>query len=242
MKTITNMIKMDLAICKKAMLIMTLSMIVAGIGCLFYFTPLLLSFFVVGSTAVVSAIFAVENKSNMEFFYGCLPIQKSHYVLSRSITCLLVLAVPSIISLIFTQLGMHFSFCKNEEVQLIMQSAEPYQMQMPILCSVIMLGLIGGANLLLASFVGKLESREMMEVLLLLGEALIVGVILFVLKAIFFNGNHQEFFTAFIKMISKHELASCILLICTGVLFLFLCSLICIKIMKNRTASPHRNK
>lgn len=239
MKTITNMIKMDLAICKKAMLIMTLSMIVAGIGCLFYFTPLLLSFFVVGATAVVSAIFAVENKSNMEFFYGCLPIQKSHYVLSRSITCLLILAVPSIISLIFTQLGMHFSLCKNEEVQLIIQSVEPYQML--ILCSMIMLGFIGGANLLLASFIGKLESREMMEVLLLLGEALIIGVILFVLKAIFFNGDYQEFFTVFVKMISKHELASCILLICTGILFLFLCSLICIKIMKNRTASPHRN-
>lgn len=233
MKTITNMIKMDLAICRKTMLIMIVSMIIAGVVCLFYFTPLLLSLFVVGATAVVSTIFAVENKSNMEFFYGCLPIQKSQYVISRSLTCLLVLAIPSIISLIFTQLGIHFSLCRNEDIELIMELAGQYQM--PILCSMIMLGLMGGANLLLVSFAGKLESREMMEVLLLLGEGLIIGAILFVIKEFSFNGDEQKFYDAFIKMISKHETASCILLVCIGIMFLFICSLISIKIMKTRT-------
>lgn len=236
MKTIMNLIKMDFAICKKTMLIMTVSMTAAGIVCLFYFTPLLLSLFVVGSTSVVSTVFAVENKSNMEFFYGCLPIQKSQYIIARSLTCLLVLAVPSIISLIFTQLGIHFSLCKNEDIQLIMELANQYQTL--TLCAMIMLGLMGGANLLLVSFIGKLESREIMEVLLLLGEAFIMGAVLFVVKGIFFDGDNQDFFNAFIKMLSKHELPSCILLVCIGVIFLFLCSFISIRIVKARTVKP----
>ena len=66
MSGVINVIKMDMAICRKSMIIMMVSMLAAGAGCLFFLTPMLLGFFVVGSTAVVSAIFMVESKSNME--------------------------------------------------------------------------------------------------------------------------------------------------------------------------------
>ena len=232
MKTIINVMKMDFAICKKAMLIMMVSMVIVGAVCLFYFTPLLTGFFVVGATAVVSAIFAVESKSNMEYFYGCLPIRKSEWVIGRSLTCLLVLAAPSAVSLIFTWLGTTFSLSKNEEIKYLMELTGQYQML--ILCGFIMIGFLGGTNLLLACFAGKLESREMLEVLLLLLEAVIVGGVFVGVKEFFFDGNEQEFTAYLTELVSNHETASCILLISAGIVFLFICSLVSIKIMKAR--------
>lgn len=234
MNSVINIIKMDMAICRKSMVIMTLSMIIAGIGCLLFLTPLLLGFFVVGATAVVSAIFAVEGKSNMEFFYGCFPIQKREYVMGRSLTCLLVMAVPSVISIVFMLIGKHFSLCQIEEIRLIMDATKSYQMI--IICAMIMLGFIGGANLLLAAFIGKVESREMLEVILLLLEALLIGAIVFLIQKTVYHGDMQAFLTACTQIFSKHKLTSCILLIVVGFIALIASTVLSVKMVQKKRA------
>lgn len=234
MNSVINIIKMDMAICRKSMVIMTLSMIIAGIGCLLFLTPLLLGFFVVGATAVVSAIFAVEGKSNMEFFYGCFPIQKWEYVMGRSLTCLLVMAVPSVISIVFMLIGKHFSLCQIEEIRLIMDATKNYQMI--IICAMIMLGFIGGANLLLAAFIGKVESREMLEVILLLLEALLIGAIVFLIQKTVYHGDMQAFLTACTQIFSKHKLTSCILLIVVGFIALIASTVLSVKMVQKKRA------
>lgn len=234
MKSIINIIKMDMAICRKSMIIMTFSMLIAGIGCLFFLTPLLLGFFVVGSTAVVSAIFAVEGKSNMEFFYGCFPIQKKEYVIGRSLTCLLIMTVPSIICIVFMLIGQHFSLYQIEEIRIMMEAVEPYQML--IICALIMLGFIGGANLLLAAFIGKVESREMLEVILLLVEALLIGGIIFFIQKVIYHGDMQAFLNAFTQIFSKHKPASCILLIAVGLIALVAGTLLSVKMVQRKRA------
>lgn len=234
MNSVINIIKMDMAICRKSMVIMTLSMIIAGIGCLLFLTPLLLGFFVVGATAVVSAIFAVEGKSNMEFFYGCFPIQKWEYVMGRSLTCLLVMAVPSVISIVFMLIGKHFSLCQIEEIRLIMDATKSYQMI--IICAMIMLGFIGGANLLLAAFIGKVESREMLEVILLLLEALLIGAIVFLIQKTAYHGDMQAFLTACTQIFSKHKLTSCILLIAVGFIALMASTVLSVKMVQKKRA------
>lgn len=234
MNSVINIIKMDMAICRKSMVIMTLSMIIAGIGCLLFLTPLLLGFFVVGATAVVSAIFAVEGKSNMEFFYGCFPIQKREYVMGRSLTCLLVMAVPSVISIVFMLIGKHFSLCQIEEIRLIMDATKSYQMI--IICAMIMLGFIGGANLLLAAFIGKVESREMLEVILLLLEALLIGAIVFLIQKTAYHGDMQAFLTACTQIFSKHKLTSCILLIAVGFIALIASTVLSVKMVQKKRA------
>ena len=232
MNSVINIIKMDMAICKKSMILLTLSMLIAGIVCLFFLTPLLLGLFVVGSTAVVSAIFAVENKSYMEFFYGCFPIRKWEYVVGRSLTCFLVMVIPAIISIIFVQIGMRFSLCQIEDIRTIMEAADQYQMI--IICAMIMLGFIGGANLLLASFAGKIESRELLEVLLLLLEGIIVGIIMFVVQKTLYHGDMEKFMNAFRKLFSDHELLSCILLILIGLIVLMAGSLLSLKMVQRK--------
>lgn len=227
MNNIVNIVKMDMAICRKSMLIMILSIVLFGIGCLFFLTPLLLGFFVVGATAVVSSVFSMESKSNMEFLYGCFPIKKWEHVVGRSLTCLIVLAIPSVISVLFVWIGMHTSLCRIEETRIIMETTENYQML--IIFAMIMLGLIGGANLLLASFAGKLESREIMEVLLLLFDAGIAGIILFVIQRTVFHGDYQEMLTVLGRIISSHEYISCLLFVCIGLVFLIICTIISIK-------------
>lgn len=238
MDSVVKIIKMDMVICRKSMIIMTFCMLAAGIVSLFFFTPLLLGFFVVGSTAVVSAIFAVENRSNMEFFYGCFPIRKWEYIVGRSLTCLLVIIIPSIISIAFIQIGMRFSLCRIEEVRIIMETAGQYQMI--VICSMIMLGFLGGANLLLAAFIGKVESREILEVILLLLEGLFVGIIVFFIQKVIYHGDVQAFLNAFGKMFSNYELISCILLISVGVIALIAGALISLKIVKRKCKYKYR--
>ncbi len=228
MNTVMNVIKMDMAICRKPIVLMVSGMLAAGVGCLFFLSPLLLGFFVVGSTAVVSVIFSVESKSNMEFFYGCLPIQKWQYILGRSLTCLSIMAVPSVISIAFVQIGMRFSLCRVEEMRILMKVTSPYQMT--IICALIMLGFIGGANLLLASFAGKIESREILEVLLLLAEGVLVGIIMFFIQKIIYHGDQQAFTTSLLKMLSDNELLCCILFLCTGLFVFAVCTVISLKI------------
>lgn len=230
MNSVIKIIKMDMAICKKSMILMILSMLVAGIGCLFFLTPLLLGFFVVGSTAVVSSIFAVEGKSNMEFFYGCFPIRKREYVIGRSLTCLLVMAVPSLISIVFVLIGMRLPLCQTEEVRILMETMGPYQMM--IICAMIMLGFWGGANLLLAAFIGKVESREMLEVLLLLVEALFVGAVLFVIQKAFYHGDQQALSAALLRFASDHQTLACILLVLTGLIVLTAGTMISLKLVR----------
>lgn len=232
MNSIINIIKMDMAICKKSMILLTLSMLIAGAGCLFFLTPLLLGLFVVGSTAVVSAIFAVENKSYMEFFYGCFPIRKWEYVVGRSLSCFLIMAIPAIISIVFVQIGTHFSLCQIEDIRIIMEAAGQYQMI--IICAMIMIGFIGGANLLLASFAGKIEARELLEVLLLLLEAIVVGIIMFVIQKTLYHGDMEKFMNAFRKLVSDHELLSCILLILTGLIVLMSGTLLSLKMVQRK--------
>lgn len=232
MNSVMNVIKMDMAICRKSMVIMTISMLVVGIACLFFFTPLLLGFFVIGSTAVVSAIFAVEGKSNMEFFYGCFPVRKWEYIVGRGLTCLLVMAIPAIISIVFIQIGMHFSLYQSEDVRIIMEMIEPYQML--IICALIMLGFVSGANLLLAAFVGKVESREIFEVILLLLEALFVSIIMFFIQKVFYHDDRQAFLNAFTQLLSDHELVSCILFILIGLIGLMAGTIISLKIIQSR--------
>lgn len=234
MKSIINIIKMDMAICRKSMIIMTFSMLIAGIGCLFFLTPLLLGLFVVGSTAVVSAIFAVEGKSNMDFFYGCFPIQKWEYVIGRSLTCLLVMTVPSVISIVFILIGKHFSSYRIEEIRIVMEAVEPYQML--IICAMIMIGFIGGANLLLAAFIGKVESREMLEVILLLVEALLIGGVIFFIQKVIYHGDMQAYLNALTQIFSKHKPASCILLIAVGLIALIVCTLLSVKMVQRKRA------
>lgn len=232
MNSVVNIVKMDMAICRKSMVIMIFSMLAAGVGCLFFLTPLLLGFFVVGSTAVVSAIFAVEAKSNMEFFYGCFPIRKWEYIVGRSITCFLVMAIPSIISIAFIQIGMHFSLCRVEEVRIIMEVTNQYQMI--IICAMIMLGFIGGANLLLAAFMGKVESREIFEVILLLLEGLVFGIIMFLVQKTIYHGDKQAFLNVFTQMLSDHKPIFCILFIVIGFMALITGTLISLKIVQKK--------
>lgn len=232
MKGVIKLIKMDMAICRKSMLIMTFSMLISGICCLFFLTPLLLGLFVVGSTAVISSVFAVENKSNMEFFYGCFPIRKREYVIGRSLSCLLVMAIPSVISIIFTQISIHVPLCQIEEVRMIMEMAEQYQMI--IISSMIALGFIGGANLLLASFAGKIESRELFEVILLLLEGLLFGIIVFLIQKIVYHGDSRQFLTAFSKLFSGHELISCTVIILAGLALFAAGALLSVKIAQRK--------
>lgn len=232
MRTVMNVIKMDMAVCKKSMIILILSMLLSGCICLFYFTPLLLGLFVVGSTAVVSAIFSVEIRSNMEFFYGCLPVRKWEYIVGRSLTCFLVMLIPSVICMVFQQLEIHFSLCKMEEVRLFTEMIDQYQML--AICAMIMLGFVGGANLLLVSFIGKIESREMLEVILLLLEALVAGAVLFIVQKTVFHDDRQELMNALSKMATRHEQLSCVLLVGIGLLMLILCTVISIKIVEKK--------
>lgn len=229
MSAVINVFRMDMAICKKSMMILIVSMLAAGVGCLFFLTPLLLSFFVVGSTTVVSAIFAVESKSNMEIFYGCFPIQKWEYVVGRSLSSFIVMAIPALICIIFMQIEIRLSLCRIEEVKLIMETVEPYQML--ITCAMIMLGFIGGANLLLASFSGKLESREMLEVILLLIEALLAGAVMFLFQKIAYHGDMQEFMNVFSHWILNHKGLSCTLFLLIGLIVLIAAAVISIKIV-----------
>lgn len=232
MSGVINVIKMDMAICRKSMIIMTASMLAAGVGCLFFLTPLLLGFFVVGSTAVVSAIFSVESKSNMEIFYGCFPIRKWEYIVGRSLTSFFIIAIPSMISIIFTQIGIRFSLCQIEEVKIIMETMESYQML--IICAMIMLGFFGDANLLLASFAGKIESREMLEVILLLIEALLAGIVMFLIQKIFYHGDMQEFMNVLRQYVLDHKGASCVLFVFIGLLVLMAGTMLSIKIVPGR--------
>lgn len=232
MNNVINIIKMDMAICRKSIIIMILSMLAFGVGCLFFATPLLLGLFVVGSTSVVSVIFSVESKSNMEYFYGCFPVQKKEYITGRSLTCLLIIAIPSVICIAFTQIGMHFSLCRIAEMRLVMDLSRNYQMI--IICGMIMLGFISGANLLLVSFAGKIESRELLEVILLLSEALIVSIIVFFIQKVIYNGNMQELQTKFINLITRHELISCILLVLVGLIVLVSGSIVSLKLVERK--------
>lgn len=234
MNTIWKMVRMDMAICRKAMLIMYFGMVIFGIGCLFFLTPLFLSFFVIGSTALVSAIFSVESKSNMDFFYGCLPIRKWERVVGRGITCFIVLAIPSVICMVFTQIDAHFSLCKVEEVRLMLQMTQAYQTTM--IAAMIMLGFVGGANLLLASFIGKIESREMMEVLFLLVEGLVVGIIVFGVGKIWFHGDNRAFLMSMERVFSEHKVLSNVALIGSGIVFLMVCTLLCTKLVGKKCA------
>lgn len=168
----------------------------------------------------------------MEFFYGCFPIRKWEYILGRSLTCFFVMAVPSIISIVFVQIGMQFSLCQIEDIRIIMETTDQYQMI--IICAMIMLGFIGGANLLLASFAGKIESRELLEVLLLLLEGLVISIIMFVIQKLIYHGDTEAFLTAFRKLVSNHELLSCILLILAGILFLMAGTLVSLKMVQRK--------
>lgn len=218
MKNVVNIVRMDMAVCRKSLTIMILSMLVTGMVCLFFLTPLLLGLFVVGSTAVISVIFSVENKSNMEFFYGCFPVRKWEYVLGRSITGFVVMAIPSVIGIVFVQIGMHTSLCKNEEVRMIMEMADKYQMV--IMCAFVMLSFAGCANLLLASYVGKIESREFFEVALLLAEAAVVAGIGFIIQKTVYHGDNGKFAAAMTGFFLDHEALACTLLIAAGLVFL----------------------
>lgn len=232
MNGVINIVKMDMAICRKTIAIMTLSMLIAAICCLFFFTPLLLVFFVVGSTTVVSGIFSVEDKSNMEFFYGCFPIRKWEYIMGRSVTCLVVMTIPSIICIAFILIEKHFSLCRIDEVRLIMETIGQYQMI--ITCAMIMMGFLGGANLLLAAFAWKIESRELLEVMLLLLEMLLGGIIVFFIQKIVYHGDMQKFLTDLNKLASGHELISCILFISAGLITLIASSMISLKIVQKK--------
>ncbi len=232
MKNVVNIVRMDMAVCRKALTIMILSMLVTGIGCLFFLTPLLLGLFVVGSTAVISVIFSVENKSNMEFFYGCFPVRKWEYVLGRSITSFCVMAIPSVISIVFVQIGMHTSLCRNEDVREIMKMADKYQMV--IMCAFIMLSFAGCANLLLASYVGKIESREFLEVVLLLIEGAVIAGIGLIIQKTVYHGDNRKFAVAMTGFLSAHEALSCILLVVVGLAFLVAGGLISIMILKKK--------
>lgn len=110
-----------------------------------------------------------------------------------------------------------------------------YQLQM--MCGMIMLGFIGGANLLLVSFTGKLESREILEVLLLLFESIIVGAILFGVSKIRFHGKSNDLFHALSQIFSKHEVLSSLSLIGIGVIFLFLSTILSIKMVQKKYSS-----
>lgn len=238
MNSVINIIKMDFAMCKKSMIILIFSMVVSGIGCLFFLTPMLLGFFVVGSTTAVSAIFAIESKSNMEFFYGCFPIRKQDYIIGRSCTCLLIMIIPSVISIIFTQAGIHFSLCRINEMKMLTESTREYQML--ITCAMIMMGFVGGANLLLASFTSNVESREILQVILLLAEGLIIGIILYIIQKIVWHGDSQAFFNAFTKFFSSHEILSCIVLILAGFIALFAGTLISLKLYTKKNYTNNK--
>lgn len=165
-------------------------------------------------------------------FYGCFPIRKWEYVVGRSITCLLVMTIPSVISVGFIQIGMHGSFCRIEEVRAVTEAFGQYQML--IICAMIMLGFIGGANLLLAAFAGKVESREMLEVLFLLLEGVVAAGILFLIQKTVYHGNAQEFLKAFQNLTANHEGLSCFLFILVGLIALLACTLISLRTIRGK--------
>ncbi|MGN0470872.1 MAG: ABC-2 transporter permease [Acutalibacteraceae bacterium] len=231
MSTILKIVKMDLVMCRKSLIIMTVGMIAAGIACLFLFTPILLGLFAVGATAVVSAVFAVESKSNMGFFYGCMPIRRREYIIARNITCFLVLAVSSVISIIFVLISMNFSLCQIEEIKAIIDLTKLYQMH--IIFAMIMLGLVGGANLLFVSFVGKIESREIYEVILLIVEAVIAGLIFVLVQIIGFNNDIEKFLSCLNTFLVDNKAGMCIIMVLIGIAFLVIESLVSIKVLNS---------
>lgn len=245
MSSIINMIKMDMAICRKSMIIMTVSILAAGVCCLFvpllmgfFFAPLLLGVFIIGSTAVVSAVFAVEDKSNMEFFYGCFPIRKLEYIMGRSLTFLLVIAVPSVISIVFIQIGMRFAFGQGEEMRMLMEATN--QFPMLTLCAMIMLSLIDGANLLAASFAGKAEWRGLLELLLLAGEIALAVTIMLLIQLTVYHGDIGKFLRDLNRLIFENESISCVLLIVTGLLIFFASTFISFKIVQRKRRIEYR--
>lgn len=231
MSTILKIVKMDLVMCRRSLVIMTVGMIAAGIACLFFFTPVLLGLFAVGATAVVSAVFSVESKSNMGFFYGCMPIRRREYIIARNITCFLVLAVPSVISIIFILISTNFSLCQLEEIKAIIDLTKPYQMQ--IIFAMIMLGLVGGANLLFVSFVGKIESREIYEVILLIVEAVVAGLIFWLVQLIGFNNDREKFLSCINTFLVDNKAGMCIIMVLIGIAFLAIESIVSIKILNS---------
>lgn len=71
-----------------------------------------------------------------------MPIRRREYIIARNITCFLVLAVPSVISIAFVLISTNFSLCQIEEIKTIIDLTKPYQMQ--IIVAMVMLGLVGG--------------------------------------------------------------------------------------------------
>lgn len=223
--------KMDMQMCKKSLLVLIVSMIIAGVASLFFLTPIFLGFFVIGATSVVSAIFSVESKSHMEFFYACFPVRSREYIAGRCLTCFVVLLIPSVISILFTQIGMHFSLCQIEDIKEIVQMLNKYQNI--IICSMIMLGFVSGANLILVSFTGKIEVREIMEVLLLLVETVIAGGIITVIQKVCFHGNMQELLEKLNNFYSNNKGITYIGMVGFGILFLWIAMALSVKI-KNK--------
>ena len=113
-----------------------------------------------------------------------------------------------------------------------MEMMESYQMI--IICAMIMVGLIGEANLLIASFAGKIESREILEVILLLLEALLAGIIMFIIQKIFYHGDMQDLLNFLNQYVINHKGASCILLISVGLIVLVAGTIISLKIVQRK--------
>ena len=105
---------------------------------------------------------------------------------------------------------------------------------MVIMCAFIMLGFAGCANLLLASYVGKIESREFFEVVLLLAEGAIVAVIFFIIQKTAYHGDNQKFVADMTEFFLKHEVISCVLLVAVGLVFLVVGAMISLKILKKK--------
>ncbi len=87
---------------------------------------------------------------------------------------------------------------------------------------------------MLAVFVGKIESREMCEVLLLLVEALLMGAVLFVIQKVCYHGDQQAMMSALGRFASDHQALACILLVLAGLAALAAGTMISMKLVQKK--------
>lgn len=220
MKNIFNIVKTDMRICRRSMIIMIISIIAAGFLSLFLFTPLIISIFVIVSNSVVSSVFSVEKKSNMDFYYSIVPVKRWEYTLGRGITLLISIIIPTVISLLFLYFGSRFDLCRIESIRIISDIIGGYSYI--IVAAFVMIALIGGANLIFVSFLNNVDSREIIEVLLLLAEGVLSAAVLFIINKLFLGLKSSEFYNLIMESLAEHKNISSVIFILIGLFFLSL--------------------
>lgn len=83
------------------------------------------------------------------------------------------------------------------------------------------------------SFVGKIESREIYEVILLIVEAVIAGLVFVLVQIIGFNNDSEKFLNCLNTLLVDNKVGMCMIMVLIGMAFLVIESLLSIKILSS---------